>query len=661
MVKVQQEVPRTPSGKIDISAWVDHVCADHEHLETAPLLQVGNWLQDQDERFILPGLQLAELVADLNMDLVSVQAALLYRPVRFSKFDESTLPNLVDTCVIELAKSVAAMATSSLLEMSNSPLLEKERRNQVENVKRMLVAMIDDARVAVIKLAERVVALRRAKNYSASRRLRIAQEASFVFAPLAGRLGIGQVKWELEDLAMRYTHGEVYQDIAKQLRGRRVDREAQITQLVEQVREKLHQHDIEADVYGRAKHIFSIWRKMQSKEVSLDQVYDVRAVRVVVSNLAECYAALGIIHTSWKHIPSEFDDYVAVPKENGYRSIHTAVDVGEGAMLEIQIRTQQMHADAELGVCAHWSYKGEEGDDQGYSAKMEWLRQVMEWHDELDGTERLSTLLHHRMSDARIFVSTPKGHVLDLPPGATVLDFAYRVHTDVGHACRAAIVDGISVGLSQSLQTGQQVEVLTGPTHAPRRDWLEPLLGFITTDRAKAKIFSYFKCLDGKEKENIGRLVVQEGLVTLGYELPADSQLTPFIASFQYHGVDNVGSLFARVGSGAVSYFELIIAILSSECFDGQPELRGMLQTGETQAIRLNITAENRDGLFHDVTRIIGQLEYPLIGTTGRVSNTSGQAIITIDTQLQSWADCLALASHIKLLESVLEVRSVKQ
>ncbi|MEM9624462.1 MAG: HD domain-containing protein, partial [Pseudomonadota bacterium] len=491
MVKVQDALPVAADGAVDVDAWIAHVCQQNEHLDAAALRVTCEWLIDTNSHFLGMSLELAGALVDLQMDQESVQAALIYRLVRSNQYDEREFAAVVGAQASKIAHSVAAMAGTSLLEMSNSALLEKERQDQVENVRSMLAALIDDVRVAVVKLAERVLALRRAKNYQPERRHRIALEAQNIFAPLAGRLGIWQLKWELEDLSLRYTNEQAYQTIARQLKSKRGDREMQVEHMVDQVRGLLRGHGIDAEVFGRAKHIFSIWRKMQAKGVPLEQVYDVRAVRVVVGTLAECYAALGVIHNTWQHIPAEFDDYVATPKENGYRSIHTAVVASDERTLEIQIRTQEMHHDAELGVCAHWSYKGAGQSAPDFDAKMDWLRQVMEWHEELAGTERLSTLLRHRVSQQRIYVSTPKGHVLDMPVGSTVLDFAYRVHTDVGHACQSARINGNLAPLHQVLASGQQVEVLASGLRAPNRDWLENEFGYVITDRAKAKLTSY--------------------------------------------------------------------------------------------------------------------------------------------------------------------------
>ncbi len=654
MVKVRDEIPTHADGSLDLAAWAARVCDTHEHLDADGLIEVAQALQTHAQDLLVQGLELAELVADLNLDQASVCSGLIYRCVREERVAPELLSQWAGAESTRIAVDVAGMATTSLLEMSNSPLLEKERQDQVENIKRMLVALMNDARVAVCKLAERLLVLRHAKHYARERRVRIAREAQEIFAPLAGRLGIWQLKWEIEDLALRYTEEEVYQSIAKQLRGKRAEREMQVEHMVDQVRGLLRSHGIDATVYGRAKHIYSIWRKMQSKGVSLDQVYDVRAVRVVVDTLAECYAALGVLHTTWQHIPSEFDDYIANPKENGYQSIHTAVTASDGRTLEIQIRTLAMHEDAELGVCAHWSYKDGAPEDANYSAKMDWLRQVMEWHEDLGGTETLPALLRHRISERRIYVSTPKGHVLELPAGATVLDFAYRVHTDVGHSCRGARVNGLPAPLNQTLETGQQVEIVTASEVGPLRDWLEAELNFVYSDRARAKLVSHFRSLPAEEQVALGRAQLRAKLTALGFDDLPGAHLEAFARD---HQCDDVAHLLRSIGAGELSVVDTVVALLEHEPSREQLRLPGMRADEFPASMRMRLVSVNRDGLLHDITQVIGSLGVDLTGTTGRVSSPGGEAIITVDVTLTDWRQAVKFVSFLSLVEGVTDIR----
>jgi GTP pyrophosphokinase len=355
--------------------------------------------------------------------------------------------------------------------------------------------MVDDVRVALIKLAERTCAIRSVKTAGAPRRRQVAREVADIYAPLAHRLGIGHIKWELEDLSFRYLQAEEYKRIAKLLDERRLARQEYIDKMLALLRGELTAAGIDGEVTGRAKHIYSIWRKMKRKGIDFSQVYDIRAVRVLVPTVRDCYGVLGIVHSLWRNIPHEFDDYIASPKENGYRSLHTAVLGPENKVLEIQIRTHAMLEESELGVCAHWRYKGTDKDaaQDSYEQKISWLRQVLEWHEELGGdSQPLSDDLRSVDQD-RIYVFTPEGHVVDLPKGATPLDFAYRIHTDVGHHCRGAKINGRIVPLNHHLNNADQVEILTGKREAPSRDWLTPALGYVNTARARAKVQHWFK------------------------------------------------------------------------------------------------------------------------------------------------------------------------
>jgi GTP pyrophosphokinase len=377
---------------------------------------------------------------------------------------------------------------------------------------------------------------------------------------------------------------------------------------------------------------------------------------VVVDNLAQCYAALGVIHSTWPHIPSEFDDYIANPKENGYQSIHTAVTAADGRTLEIQIRTVAMHEDAELGVCAHWSYKDGIAEDGNYAAKMDWLRQVIEWHEDLGGTTTLSSLLAHGVSEARIFVSTPRGHVLELPKGATGLDFAYRVHSDVGHACTGVRVNGTATPLYRELETGQQVEVLTADEVAPRRDWLEAELGFVRTDRARAKLYRHFRHLQPNLQLELGRQSLADKLTALGLEQVLVQQIDDIA---RYAGKDGAQALFTAVGSGELSGIDVLVSWLQGHASSGQMQLPGIEMLEFPQTVRLRVLADNRDGLLRDITEIIGDMNLSLSGTTGRVSNPAGNAIITIDVTLFDWLQSVTLVSYLGLIEGVKEIRTV--
>ena len=381
---------------------------------------------------------------------------------------------------------------------------------------------------------------------------------------------------------------------------------------------------------------------MQIKQLPFEQVYDVRAIRIITENLAECYACLGVIHARWSHVPSELDDYIANPKENGYRSIHTAVTMENGESVEIQIRTLAMHEDAELGLCAHWSYKGDNNLDaersHDFQRKVEWLRQVLEWHDDFGGKENLSTmLLREGGSEARIYVSTPKGHLLDLPSDATVLDFAYRVHTDVGHACRGAVINDTPAVLGQTLQNSQTVSINTSGNPQPARDWLEPGYDFVRTDRARAKLVRYFRGLQTSEKKAIGEQIYRDALALLATAVEVNLD--------EEQAVD--------LGGGIADLLPLLSPILEQSVQNGVlPDQR---QTG-SHIVGLFLKGQNRDGLLHDVTQVLAHLEYPLTANTGDTLAEGSVAMINIETEVECWRDILKLAAHLATIEGVTQV-----
>jgi GTP pyrophosphokinase len=342
----------------------------------------------------------------------------------------------------------------------------------------------------------------------------LAREVMDIYAPLAHRLGVGQIKWEIEDLAFRHLHPDEYRRIAALLDERRADREDFIARATDRLAAALAAAGIEAEVSGRAKHLYSIWRKMQRKGLEISEVYDVRALRVMVTDATACYSALGTVHALWRNIPGEFDDYIANPKPNGYRSLHTAVMGEGGKVLEVQIRTGDMHREAEFGICAHWHYKGVDAREAvgGYEEKIGWLRQVLGWGEELDAGDLVPEHLRREAGEQRVYVLTPDGHVVDLPRGATPVDFAYQVHTELGHRCRGARVEGRIVSLEHALATGERVEILRGKVAAPNREWLRPGNEFVHTARARAKIRHFFR---EQDREQHLAAVLHEGAQAL--------------------------------------------------------------------------------------------------------------------------------------------------
>ncbi len=459
-------------------------------------------------------LAVARILADLHLDTESLCAALLHAPVARGALSLDAVREEFGGRTANLVEGVVRMDTIRDHGLADGDA--ESRARHTESLRKMLMAMVEDVRVVLVKLAARLQAMRGLRDRPEAERRQVAEETRDIFAPLANRLGIWQLKWELEDLAFRYLEPDTYRELARALAERRVDRERYLLQVTGALESELRAQGLVAEVTSRSKHLYSIWRKMQRKGVGLDEIFDTRAVRILVEEVAGCYTALGVVHGLWKHIPREFDDYIANPKQNGYRSLHTAVLGPEGRTLEVQIRTFGMHQRAELGVAAHWRYKEGGHQDQALERKIHWLRQLLEWKDEFAGSEEFAEHFRVDDTDDRVYVFTPQGRIVDLAMGATPLDFAYHVHTDIGHRCRGAKVDGKIVPLTATLQTGQQVEVLTTRQPAPSRDWLNRHLGYLKTTRARSKVRHWFRTQDHDKNVAAGRGILDRELRRLG-------------------------------------------------------------------------------------------------------------------------------------------------
>ncbi|MDH1663387.1 HD domain-containing protein, partial [Stenotrophomonas sp. GD03777] len=420
----------------------------------------------------------------------------------------------------------------------------REAGRNSEGLRRLLLAIIRDLRVVPILLARQLARMRAADKLDEEQRRALAQLTRDIHAPLANRLGIWQLKWELEDLAFRHLEPETYRRIAREVDETRIARERYVENVKKVLSRELVAQGIKAEVSGRPKHIYSIWRKMQKKRLAFDQLYDIRAVRVMVDDVAACYAALGVVHALWAPVPSEFDDYIARPKANDYRSLHTAVVGPEGRTIEVQIRTHEMHSQAELGVAAHWKYKeGGKGAEKSFDRKITWMRQLLEQAQDGQGNE-LAGALDAELTEDRVYALSPKDEVLDLPQGATPLDFAYQVHTMVGHRCRGAKVNGRIVPLTYRLRSGDRVEILTGKEADPRRDWLMPANGFLASNRSREKVRSWFHKLDRARNVQAGRELLERELKRLGLQ-HADLA----VAAKKFHA-DSVDDLYIQVALG---------------------------------------------------------------------------------------------------------------
>lgn len=501
----------------------------------------------------------ATILIDMNMDTETIAATILHAVPEYLGDWRATLETRFGANIAGLVDGISRM--EQIQEFSEvEGLHDPSRKNddhaqQIESLRKMLLAMVQDIRVVLIKLAERTQTLRSLSGASPEQQKQIARESQGIFAPLANRLGVWQIKWELEDLSLRYLEPQLYKDVAKMLDERRVDREQFIIDVVTQLKDELSQAGIKGDVSGRPKHIYSIIKKMRSKHLDFSEVYDVRAVRILVDDIKDCYTVLGMIHNLWQPIPGEFDDYIARPKSNNYRSLHTAVSGPRGLALEVQIRTFEMHQHSELGVAAHWRYKEGGKSDAKFDEKVAWLRQILAWKDEVSDSGDLLEQFKSELFQDKVYVLTPQGKVIDLPKGATPIDFAYTVHTDLGHRTRGAKVNGSIVPLNTKLQNGQRVEILTSKLGSPSRDWLNASLGFLQSPSARAKVRHWFKYQHFEENVAQGRAKLDRELHRAGVGAVNQEKIAQ---KLQFQKLED---FLAAIGRGDVSEHQIALAI----------------------------------------------------------------------------------------------------
>lgn len=617
---------------MDLSLWLDNlpVAVEPEErqrllgaaeavrqLATQPYVDSGDWATESE--CFRAGLDVALILSELHVGTDCLVAGMLYRVVREQRLSLQEATDTFGSGVGDLLGGVLRMAAIGDLRLQQDHPVLGQAHAQKDNVRKMLIAMVDDVRVALIKLAERTCAIRAVKD-DELRRERVAREVFDVYAPLAHRLGIGHLKWELEDLSFRYIYADAYRKIARLLDGKRLERDQFIADVKALLNDVLGRAGLDFEIEGRAKHIYSIWRKMQRKGIGFSQVYDIRAVRILVPEIKDCYATLGLVHGLWRNIPNEFDDYIASPKENGYRSLHTAVIGPDGKILEVQIRTQQMHEEAELGVCAHWRYKGsdaETGMASTYEEKLAWLRQVLDWHEETGDTGEVAEQFSFDVAQDRVYVFTPQGDVVNLAHGATPLDFAYHVHTEVGHCCRGAKVNGSIVPLTYTLKTGERVEVLTSKQGHPKRDWLQPGLGYLRTSRARAKVQHWFRAQAREENVDAGRHLLERefkrmALTSIDYQRIAKKVQLP-----------TVEDMYAAVGSGDLSSAQVLNAAQGLVERRQEPQLK-MARPGATR-LRSEVQVQGVGNLLNHLAGCCKPL--PGDAVTGFITQGRGVSI----------------------------------
>jgi GTP pyrophosphokinase len=543
------------------AAWLDTLAplytpAELELLRRAvdhALATYGDRCADSGELLGDRALAVAAILAELKLDPETLVAAVLFRCLALEPGSADLLRRKFGAQVAELAEGVLRMEQIGTLSTraagdSKAP----QQAAHLESLRKMLLAMVQDVRVVLIKLADHVQDLRyMAKRAAGARAIETAQLTRDIFAPLANRLGVWHLKWELEDLSFRILEPRMYKEIARLLDEKRVDRQRYIENVVAMLKGELTRAGIAADVSGRPKHIFSIYRKMQRKGLDFEALRDVRAVRVLVNDVKDCYAALGLVHYLWSPIPKEFDDYIAKPKSNDYRSLHTAVIGPQGKAVEVQIRTHEMHQHSEYGVAAHWRYKEQSRQDRGYDEKIAWLRQILEWKDEVRDAGELAEQFKTGLFEDSVYVLTPQGRVIDLPKDATPIDFAYHVHTELGHRCRGAKVDGVMVPLNTPLQNGQQVEILTTRQGGPSRDWLNPTLGYLRSQTARTKVRQWFNRQHYDAAVAQGRALLDKELQRHGM---TSANLDALAAGLGY---PKLNDMLADLGRGEIGHKQL--------------------------------------------------------------------------------------------------------
>jgi GTP diphosphokinase / guanosine-3',5'-bis(diphosphate) 3'-diphosphatase len=579
-------------------------------------------------------LAVAAILAEYSMPADVVTAGLLHDTIEDTSLTAEDLRRDFSETIVSLVQGVTKLTQLPRVSRgehreeavpkedgqgSESPLKEAARdiegeaelRNRkhelsIETLRKTFLAMDSDVRVVFIKLADRLHNMRTLGAFPEAKRRRIAQETLDIFAPLANRLGIWQIKWELEDLGFRYTNPEKYKEIAEQLAVRREAREAEIQNIIKSISKLLNDAGIKAEISGRPKHIYSIYKKMSEKGKPFDLVRDVRGVRLIVPDSAACYAALGVIHTHWRPIPNEFDDYIAAPKDNFYQSLHTAVIYDDGRPVEVQIRTFEMDESAEFGIASHWRYK-EGGTRDKYDERINWLRRVMEWQKDVDDAQEFVDSMKTDVFKDRVYVFTPHGDIIDLPAGSTPIDFAYHVHTNVGNRCRGAKVNNKLVPLDYTLHTGEQVEILTAKQGGPSRDWLNPSLGLVRTQRARSKIRAWFKKQDQDQNVSQGKDMLVHEIQRLGLpELDDD-------------GLKNLASQFDR------SPEELFVALGCGD-FNITRVVNKLMETKETNDV-LVVVPPSSDGVPSEAVTVLGLKG--LLTSMGKCCNpTPGDEII---------------------------------
>jgi len=578
------QIQRRASGDPYITHCVA-VAAILAEMQVPPIVVAAGLLHDTVEDTPIK-------LADLQKEFGEEIAGMVDSVTKLTKMPQVTRSDTfqVDSDSAEDSEPVDQSGTS-LDQIKKTRL--RDLRN--ETLRKTFLAMGEDIRVVLIKLADRLHNMRTLGFMPESKRKQIAQETLDIFAPLANRLGLWSIKWELEDLSFRHVNPEKYKEIAENLNERRSNREKDVEEIISKLAAVLNQSDIKAEISGRPKHIYSIYRKMVEKGKPFEMVRDLRGVRLIVQDVPSCYSALGVIHTKWRPLPQEFDDYIAAPKDNFYQSLHTAVIYDDGKPLEVQIRTVEMHQNAEYGIAAHWRYKEKGKRDETYEQRINWLRKLMEWRQEVEDAQEFVDGMKSDVFEDRVYVFTPRGDIIDLPVGSTPIDFAYHVHTEIGHRCRGAKINGKLVTLDYRLKTGDQVQILTAKQGGPSRDWLNTSLGLVKTQRARSKIRQWFKIQDFEQNLTQGKALLDKELKRLGI---ADLDLDSLALSPEYKTFDD---LYVALGCGDISLGRIINRL--SELNKEEDPLLVVKPATDTEKDKDAVTVYGLRGILTNIAR----------------------------------------------------------
>lgn len=655
---------------INPQEWLIRLSTLRDAKDLAILKNALHLYEDKSVSLREKGLGIADILLDLGLDTDTLTVALLYPVLQAKEGDSDSIPEKFGEGYYRLLQDVLQMQSLGKLQR-----VEGRSHQQMENLRKMLLAMVTDARAVLIILAERLWQLRTAKFLPLPEQKKLAQETLDVYAPLANRLGVWPLKWETEDLCMRYLQPQVYTSIAKWLASRRQEREEFIQRMIKIMTAMLEQASLKKfKVNGRVKHIYSIHRKMEKKNARAEEIYDISALRVLVESVEDCYTVLGLLQDAWPQVQEEFDDYIALPKSNGYRSIHTVVIGPENRFIEVQIRTHQMHHESELGVAAHWRYKEGVLQTSSYESKIALLRQIMAWQQEISGqVKRRSEQPIQDIFADRVYVFTPMGDIIDLSKGATPLDFAYHVHSELGHRCRGAKIDGKIVPLTHTLQTGEKVEVLTGKQANPSRDWANPHHGYLKTSRARAKVLHWFRIKDGilpavHEQETVKKEAEPAMPVVGKHHIES-----PVKSNIQILGINNLLTTTARCckplpGDPIIGYVTRNrgVSIHRRDCSNILHAVKnhhvrlvevawGEKHTG-VHPVDLHLRIYDRPGLLRDITAALASEKINVQGMRTQKIHDSPERDIYITIEIMNVKQLNQALAELKKIPNVIEV-----